>query len=164
MTSIPDRRSIVGIDPTERGLAFVFFEGGHLIDWGTWRDDGNELALLDRLLDGFAADVLVLEDADASGCLRRPRVREMLRAMARHAKRRRRTVTKVSRQEVRSHWKQHGAKTKYAIAAAIAERFADLAMVLPPPRKIYRSEDARVQIFDAASLVLHAFDPARLGP
>lgn len=156
MTRIGDERSIVGIDPTHRGLAFVFFEEGVLIDWGTWRDDGNELALLDRLLDGCAADVLVLEDRDADGCRRKPRVRELLHALERHARQRGHAVIKIAREDVRREWKARGLKSKQAIAAAIAERFTDLAMILPAPRKVYRSEDARVQIFDAASLVLLA--------
>jgi hypothetical protein len=157
MTRLLDRRSIVAIDPSDRGLAFVFFEEGRLIDWGTWRDDGNELALLDRLLDGCAADVLVLEDPSAPGCRRKARVRELLRMLERNARRGGRTVFKVARDSVRSEWKAQGCRTKQQVAAAIAERFPELETVVPPPRKVYRSEDSRVQLFDAASLVLHAF-------
>ena len=61
MTQIADQRSIVGVDPGSRGLAFVFFERGTLLDWGTRRRDGDELALLDRLLDRCNAEVLVLK-------------------------------------------------------------------------------------------------------
>jgi hypothetical protein len=161
MTKIEDERTIVGIDPTHRGLAFVFFEQGRLLDWGTWRDDENELALLDRVLDGCAADVLVLEDPTAPGCLRRPRVAQLLRNLEHHALRRGRTVIKVAREDVRQDWKAQGVKSKHAVATAIAERFPDLAMILPRPRKVYRSEDPRIQIFDAASLVLFACSSAK---
>lgn len=160
MTKLADARSIVGIDPTHRGLAFVFFEDGRLLDWGTWRDDENELALLDRLLDGCAADVLVLEDPDAIGCLRKPRVAQLLQELERHGRRRGRTVIKVARQDVRRKWLSDGVTSKGAMAAEIADRFPDLAMILPPPRKVYRSEDPRIHIFDAASLVLFACSSA----
>jgi hypothetical protein len=107
-----------------------------------------------------AADVLVLEDPDADGCRRKPRIRQLLHALERHARQRGHVLIKVARQDVRCDWKARGLKSKHAMSAAIAERLPDLEMVLPAPRKVYRSEDARVQIFDAASLVLYACSSA----
>jgi hypothetical protein len=156
MTALGDHRSIVGLDPTDRGLAFVFFEEGKPLDWGTRRDDGNELAIVDRILDGCAADVLVIEDADAPQCRRRERVRKLLRTIERHAHRRGVAVLKVAREEVRQSWARDGVRNKQGAAEAIAARFKDMEIVLPRPRKVYRSDDARAQIFDAASLVVYA--------
>jgi hypothetical protein len=156
MTRILDNRSLVGIDPTPRGLAFVFFERGELLDWGTWRDDGRELGLLDRLLDGCAADVLVLEDPAGPLCQRRPRMRQLLRVMARHGRARGLEVRMVAREDVRREWAAQGLRRKDAIASQVAKRFPELAPLVPRPRKSYRSEEARAQIFDAVSLVLHA--------
>jgi hypothetical protein len=156
MTKLTDPRSIVGIDPTHRGLAFVFFEQGRVRDWGTRGADRAELASLDRLLDACAADILVLEDPQAPGCRRKPRVRKLLRALARRAAARGRAVIKVSRADVRRDWQTRGTSSKDGVAAAIAERLPELRMLLPPPRKVYQSEDSRIKIFDAVSLVLHA--------
>jgi hypothetical protein len=161
MTRISDQRSVVGIDPTSRGIAFVFFENGELLDWGTRRFDGAETRLIDRLLDTFKADVLVLEDADALRCERRPRMRRALRQLKAHAESRGITVATVSRYAVRNEWTRRGRTTKHAVAGAIAEAFPELDTLVPRKRKVYRSEEARADIFDAISLVLHAFPTVR---
>ncbi len=157
MTRIADDRSIVGIDPTPRGLAFVFFESGELLDWGTRRSDGSELAVLERLLGGFKADVLVIENPDAAGSERRPRMRVLLRRLADHALSRGVTVVSVGRRDVREAYAKRGMTRKHAVAAEIAATFPEVEPLVPRPRKVFRSEEARAEIFDAISLVLHAF-------
>jgi uncharacterized protein with PIN domain len=157
MTQIADQRSIVSVDPGSRGLAFVFFERGMLLDWGTRRRDGDELALLDQLLNRCNAEVLVLEDADAARSERRPRVRRLLRLMARHAAERGITVHTVSRHEVREAWATRGKTRKHAVAAEIGAMFPEIEPLIPRIRKVYDGEQARADIFDAVSLVLHVF-------
>lgn len=157
MTKISDERSIVGIDPTPRGLAFVFFESGELLDWGTRRSDGSELAVLERLLDAFKADVLVLENPDAAGSERRPRMRSLLRRLADDALSRPVTVVTVGRRDVRESYAKRGMTRKHSVAAELAAMFPEVEPLVPRARKVYRSEEARAEIFDAISLVLHAF-------
>lgn len=156
MKALSDERCILGVDPNSRGLAFVSFENGQLLDWGTRRRDGDELAVLDELLDRSAADVLVLEDWDAPRCERRARMRRLLRTLADRARARGVSVVPVSRYEVRLAWKNLGVTTKHGVALQIAGRFSELEPVLPRPRKRYQPEQARMDIFDAASLVTHA--------
>lgn len=159
-----DRRSIVGVDPTPRGIAFVFFEGGELLDWGHMEgsaDDAAQLALVDRLVDGCAADVLVLEDGMASGSKRKPRMQYVLRLIAAHAQKRRMQVAKVARSDVREAWADRGITTKEATAAAIAEILPVLHDIVPPRRKIGANEAERVNIFDAVSLVLQYDETSR---
>lgn len=161
---LADGRSIVAIDPTTRGIAFVFFENGEVMDWGeriSKREAEDELRIIDRLVDGCAADVLVLEDPDAEGCLRRPRIRSLLRAIARHGRRRGVAVLAVSRGDVRSSWAMRGVTNKEDIAAKLADRFSELQGVVPPRRKAWASEAPRVNVFDAASLVLHYDETSR---
>jgi hypothetical protein len=162
MTRISDERSIVGIDPTSRGLAFVFFESGELLDWGTRRIDGSELAVLERLLGAFKADVLVLEDPDAGGSERRPRMRVLLRRLADDARSCGIRVVTVGRRNVRKAYAKRGMTRKHSVAAEIAAMFPEVEPLVPRTRKVYRSEEARAEIFDALSLVLHAF-PAEAG-
>jgi hypothetical protein len=153
---LSDRRSIVGIDVTTRGLAFIFFENGEPFDWGECvRRPADLAATLDTLLDSCAAERLVLEDPDAHGSKRHPRIRSLLRELAAHARRRECTVVVVSRKAVRRVWAGRGRTNKEAVAAAIATRFGHLAGIVPPTRKTGWNEDSRVNIFDAASLVLH---------
>ncbi len=153
-----DERSIVGIDPTPRGIAFVFFERGDLLDWGHFEagpEDDAQRALLDRILDGCAADALVVEDPDAEGARRKPRMSRLLRLFAKHATRRGVEVVEVSRAEVHETWASLGQTTKEAAALAIAERLSELRYLVPPKRKTGANEAERVNVFDAASLVLH---------
>lgn len=147
--------SVVAIDPTPRGIAFVFFENGEAMDWGErTRGSGNELEIVDGLIEGCAADVLVLEAPDAEGSRRRPRIRLLLGAIAKHARRRGVKVYTVGRDEVRRVWIARGAANKEQIAAMIAAGYPELSSVVPPPRRAGANEDPRVNIFDAASLVL----------
>jgi hypothetical protein len=157
MRGLADPRAILGIDPTKRGLAFVFFEGGRLLDWGSSRGAGNEIAAFEAILNLCPADVIVLEDPDADGSERRPRMRKLLHRLTRAAEARGFQVTKVSRLDVRRGWSARGVTRKHAVAKAIAEDFPVLEPLVPRPRKSYMDEEARVQVFDAASLVLHAF-------
>jgi hypothetical protein len=157
MRSLADPRAILGIDPTKRGLAFVFFESGRLLDWGTRGAMDNEIAVLEIILKLCPADVIVLEDPNAERCERRPKMRKALLRLARAAEVRGLVVVKVSRFEVRRGWSERGITRKHAVAKAIAEDFPGLEVFVPRPRsKAYMDEEARVQVFDAASLVLHA--------
>ena len=161
MSVIRDQRSIVGIDPTPRGIAFVFFENGELLDWGTRRSEDGEVSLLDRLLKSREVEVLVLEDPDAPRSERRPRMKRVLRQLRAQAEARGIEVTSVSRYAVRSEWAKRGRTRKHAVAGAIAELFPEVDVLVPRVRKVYRSEEARAEIFDALSLVLHVFPIAQ---
>jgi hypothetical protein len=159
-------RSVVAIDPTPRGIAFVFVENGEVMDWGErMRGARDELRIIDSLIDGCAADVLALESADAAGCERRPRIRTLLREIVKHARRRGVRVVTVAREDVRAAWLARGATNKETVAAMIAACYPELSAVVPPRRRPGANEDPRVNIFDAASLVLtNEIEPAELLP
>ena len=150
-------QALLGIDPTKRGLAFAYFEAGHLRDWGTRRVNESEAATLERILELCPADILVLEDPEAPGCERRPGMRKVLARLAQAAEARGVEVVVISRLAVRREWKKRGITRKHAVARVIAEDFPALEALVPRPRKSYMDEAACVQVFDAASLVLHAF-------
>jgi hypothetical protein len=151
-----DDRLILGVDPTSRGIAFVFLEAGRLLDWGTMRADSRAEPRLDRLLGRCPAEVLVLEDPDAVRCARRPRMTVFLRELARVAGTRGMTVVLVPRFAVRGAWAEQGITRKHQVARRIAERFPEVQPIVPRPRKVYASEEAATEIFDALSLVLYA--------
>lgn len=147
---------MLAIDPGPRGVAFVFFENGTLLDWGTRGRDRNELAVLDAMLDSFRADVLVLEDPDALACERRVRWKHILRRMAERALARRVVVEKVSRHAVHRAWATLGKTNKHQVATAIGAMFPEVTPCVPRMRRDWDSEDARTGVFDAFSLLLHA--------
>lgn len=157
------QRSVVAIDPTPKGIAYVFFENGELLDSAqrsTTADEQEVLAAADEILNGCAADILVLEDPDVRSTRRHPRMKHLLRIITSHVRKRGIPVVPVAREEVRAAWAARGVMTKEAIAAAIAERYPLLAPFVPPPRKYPASEDARVNLFDAASLALFLLEPS----
>lgn len=159
MTVPTERRSIVAIDVTQKGLAYAFFEDARLIDWQTVRrnDDSDEVAILDRVLDGCAADILVVEDPDDNGCRLGTRARTALRRLARHERARGFSVRLVSRADVREQWSARGRHNKHEIAVAVGEQIPELAPLVPPPRRNYDPEAERMNVFDAVALVLHLF-------
>lgn len=164
MNQIAERRSIVGIDVTTKGLAYVFFENGRLIDWQSLgRGEGkSDLALVDRIVDGCAADIVVIENPDADGCRLGPRARTVLREVARYVRARRLLVRSVSRSDVAAAWLARGKGNKQEIASAIAELFLELAPLVPPPRRNFDREAERMNLFDALVLVLHCYGPSEL--
>lgn len=157
MTRVDDQRSIVAIDPSSRGLAFAFFEGGLLLDWGTRRNDQDQIGVADRLVSTYQADVLVIEDPTARRCERRTRIRRLLRDVAAHMRSRGVVVLLVGRYEVRRSWAEIGKTTKHAVAEEIGRLFPEIEYLVPRKRRSFESEQARADIFDAISLVVHAF-------
>jgi hypothetical protein len=154
MTTINDNRAVLAIDPGPRGVAFVFFENGTLLDWGTRGRGRKDLQVLDEMLDRFKADVLVLEDPDAFGCGRRPRWKHIIRRMAERGRARGAAVETVSRYAVRRAWAADGRTNKHQVATAIAAMFPEMEPCVPRVRRDWDSEDARTGVFDAFSLLL----------
>ena len=74
---------------------------------------------------------------------------KLLEDMRRVAHRHRVAVYEIPRLEVCAHFKA----TKYKIALQLAQDYLVLAHRLPPPRKLWQSEDDRLAIFDAQALV-----------
>jgi hypothetical protein len=155
MTRIKDNRAVLAIDPGPRGVAFVFFENGTLLDWGTRGRGRKELQVLGEMLDQFKADVLVLEDSDAFGCERRARWKHILHRMAELARARGVAVETVSCYAVRSAWAADGKTNKYVVAKGIAAMFPEMEPCVPRVRRKWDSEDPRAGVFDAFSLLLH---------
>jgi len=157
MTTIADNRAVLAIDPGPRGVAFVFFENGTLLDWGTRGRGRKELQVLDEMLDRFKADVLVLEDTDAFGCERRARWKHIVRRMVERASARGVPVETVSRYVVRRAWAAIGQTNKHEVATAIVAMFPEMEPCAPRVRRKWDSEDPRAGVFDAFSLLLHIF-------
>lgn len=155
MTRVSDKRAILSIDPGPRGVSFVFFENGELVDWGTWGKRRDELETCDRLLKRLRPDVLVLEDADAPHSERRARMRRVLRMMAEHAEEASVGVRTASRHAVRRAWFERGRKNKHEVGAALAAMFPEMEILVPRKRKAWTSEDARAGICDALATLVH---------
>ena len=157
----PSRNNVrvLAIDPTTKGFGFVVFEGpARLVDWGVARvrRDRNIRTLLrvTALIRRYNPEVLVIEDHTSRTCKRRARVRELLRSIARLGPTHSIAIHREARRSVQKTFANLGVATKYPIAAALASRFPELAPLLPPMRKPWMTEDARMGIFDAAALAV----------
>jgi hypothetical protein len=59
-----------------------------------------------------------------------------------------------SRQQLRQSFEFLGSPTRYAIVEAIAKHIPLFEPYVPPVRKIWKTEDRRMGLFDAAALAL----------
>jgi hypothetical protein len=110
------------------------------------------------LLAFYRPDVLVLENHQGRGSRRAKRIQALINLIAAHAAEQRMTTAAYSRADVRASF---GLTTKREIAEAIVREFPELVPRLPPVRRIWMSEDVRMNIFDAASLAITFFESKR---
>jgi Holliday junction resolvasome RuvABC endonuclease subunit len=158
---------VLAVFPSARGFGFAVFEGSRsLVDWGVRgihgeRKNVQSLAKVQELLDFYRPDLLVVEDYKGAGSRRAKRIEGLIGAITDVATKRRMVSASFSRADVRACFSHLGARTKREIAQAIAREFPELEPRLPPVRKIWMSEDARMNIFDAVALGMTFFHTKR---
>lgn len=153
---------VLAVRPTTRGLGFAVLEGPErLVDWGvkSARGDKNAQCLrqVTGLFEHYKPDILVTEDYRRNGLRRAPRMYELLDAITGRAAEQKIRSRKISRSDVRKLFSARGGVTKHQIASAIASCFPELAAQLPPKRKPWMAEDARMGLFDSLALALAFF-------
>jgi hypothetical protein len=152
------RNFIFAIHLQTRGFAYVLFDESRIpIDWGVYDARGadkNALCLIriNSLLELHTPDVLVIQDMSEHGTRRARRIRELNRRAAELADQRGVRVKTYSRAQVIEYFAELGAVTKHKIAEAIAKHIPALSLYVPPARKPWMSENARMGMFDAAAL------------
>ena len=154
---------VLAIYLNTRGFAFVLFEGPLApVDWSVREMRGARkharcLARIVTILDQYLPDVLVLQDTSAQGTPRARRIVKLNEAVAALADARGLPVYLYSREEVWKAFASFGVTNKQALAEIIAKHIPAFERYIPPPRKPWKSEDARMGIFDAAALALTFF-------
>lgn len=154
-----DGKRVLAIDPTSKGFGFAILEGPkRLIDWGVKEvgDNSNDrcISKVEELIDIYQPDGIVVEDFTGKDSRRCPRVQELIKGIIGLATKRKIKTYSISRPDVREVFSKSGAYTKHEIATAIAKRFPELFLRLPPVRKCFMPEDYRMAIFDAISFAL----------
>lgn len=151
-----DSERIIALDLRSHSFGFAVLEGGNLLDWGVKSFPGGvnavRVPLAPKVIDLIAAyvpDSLVLKvpRRDAS---------DALRELKEAAESRQVPAQFLTPRTIRNVFK--GCRNKDQIAAAVCERFAELVSALPPKRKIWKSEDYRMRIFDAAATGIAYFE------
>lgn len=151
---------ILAIAPSSRGFGYAVIEGEEvLVDWGNMQAKGdknaNSLVKIERLLDLFSPDVLVLPDPAAKHTHRAPRVKALIEALRNRTQERSLRVALVTSEQVKKILLGHPDRTKHDVAAFLTKRFQpELGDLLPPKREVWMSEDRRVDIFEAVGLAL----------
>ena len=153
---------VVALDPTSHGFGFVVLEGPtRLIDWGHAhaRPCSAEKCLerVAELLSWYSPHVVITENCKTKGARRSPRVKKLLFHIRRFSEISGARVEEVSKARVQKVFSSGKPLKKHEIAQLIAAAFPELSLRLPPPRKIWMSEDERTSIFDAAALALTYF-------
>jgi hypothetical protein len=151
---------VLAVHPFTRGIAFTLFESPlSPVDWGVKSIRGNRsnlrsLEMITKLIERLQPDVLVLEDIGTPSGHRAERIRRLHRLFATHARGQSIELHRYTRREIRASFAATGAKSRYEIAQTIASHVHALEHRLPPVRKLWTTEDSRMGLFDAASLVM----------
>lgn len=160
MTVAEPKELVLALYPFVRGLAFVFFEGPESpFEWGVKaikEKDKNRktLEVVQKLIDQYRPEVLVIEDTSERGSRRTSRIRKLYRMLAHIADAEYVDVSRCTKKEIQACFKPVGASTKYEIAKAIALQIPAFAHRMPRFRKPWMDEDPRQSFFDAAALGL----------
>jgi hypothetical protein len=156
----PKRFRILAISISSRGFGYAVLQGdGWLVDYGKKiiNKDKNARVLghIEKLIASKQPDVLVLHDMNAKGTHRDPRIKQLHRNIITMARKLKLKVMKISPIELRRLLLSNATGTKHEMAELMAKQFPDeLALRLPPKRKPWKSEDTRMDIFDAVELAV----------
>ncbi len=149
---------ILAIAPLSRGLGYAVMEGSDkLVACGNkaiLRDkNAKALTWVNRFIQFYQPDVLVLPNVTAADTRRAPRIKTLHRKIVGWAGKLQLKLRLVSVTQVRTQLLGAASGTKFAVARKLAETFpAELGMRLPPKRRPWMSEDPRMDIFDAVGL------------
>jgi len=159
---------IIAIDLRGGSFAFAVFEGpDRLLDWGvrSFRRGVNAVKIpagkkFAALLDYFSPDAVVIRVRPGDRDTRRRKMREIV--LGETAKRGI-PARLLSRRAVKDAFAGAN-RTKYTIAAALAERLPELAPVLPTAHKLWVSEEYILSVFDAAATGISYFSRGESSP
>jgi len=150
----------LAVSLSSRGFGYAVMEGDNtLILYGKMiiNKDKNVrvLAHVRKMIVRNQPDVLVLHDVNAKGTYRDPRIKALAKKVVALAKEHKLKVAKISGIELRGTLLGNENGTKHEMAEFLAKQFPDeLASCLPPKRKLWKSEDTRMDIFDAVGLAV----------
>ncbi len=159
----PTNSRILSISPSTEGFGFAVLERGEkLVDWGVKhvsRDKNEEsLRKVEELIASYLPTQLVVEDCLVKECRRSPRIRTLIQEIVKLAEQKMVSVISFPRAKVKAFLCPGGSFTKHDVAEVLAKRFPEeLGLRLPPKRRPWKSEDSRMDIFDAVALALAVF-------
>jgi hypothetical protein len=151
---------VMSVFPYARGIAYVVFEDPNSpVDWGICDPHGDRkkyqaIRIIAALVDRYSPGALILRDRVGIRRTRNWRHAALVEALEALARRKGISIARLSRDEVRQSFGSLGSPTRYAIVQAIAKQVPIFETYVPPIRKIWKAEDRRMGMFDAAALAL----------
>jgi len=151
---------ILSLAPSTGGFGFAVIERGALINWGTKTAKGRyknveALAKAKALIVRYRPDIVVLENTSAKQSRHGIRIRTLTNQICKAAKKEKVRVKLVTRANMMKSYFPEGKGTNQGIAELMAQRFPqELKDRLPPKRRAWNSETARMHMFIAVALAL----------
>lgn len=150
---------VLAIDPCSKGFGFAVLEApDRLVDWGVacvWSGNSEAfLARVDAMIQRYSPTCIAIEAVPDSP--RRARTVRHLRAIECYLRASSLPAAVIPAQQIRA-LVCHSRATKHDLALHIAKAFPELAPWCPPRRLPWKSEDARMHIFDAVALAITSF-------
>ena len=151
---------VLGIAPSAYGCGFAVIEGENtLVDWGVKSVKGGDknarcLSNVGNLIAHYRPNVIAIEDTRTKGSRRSARIRALIEEIVILAKDEKIKVKRCSRKQVNLDFLSDEQGTKHALADYLVARFPK-ELRLPPKRRLWTSDDCRMDIFDAVALAEH---------
>jgi|ERR1039458_2050231 Holliday junction resolvasome RuvABC endonuclease subunit len=150
---------VFAVSLSANGFGYAVMEDNALVEYRNkvflTDKNTNSLTNIDKLIGRYQPDVLVLHDVNAKGTYRASRIKELHRKVIALAKKHKLKVEKFSNTELRTMLLNNPKGTKHDMAERIVKQFSDeLASRVPPKRRDWTSEYARMDIFDAVALAV----------
>jgi Holliday junction resolvasome RuvABC endonuclease subunit len=152
---------IMAITPSSRGFGFAVLDTPQtLVEWRSTAIKGKNknteaLSKAEKVLAHHMPDILILQDHSVASSRRSKRVKALNKRIIACAGARKVKVKLFTHEQIRQTFFGEVKGTKQALAEILAKRFPEeLEHLLPPTRRAWMSEDARMDTFDAVALVL----------
>ena len=150
---------VLALDPAPRGFGYALFEAPNKpLDWGfsevRFNVNARCFEKIGKLIAYYKPEVVVLEKHQGKGSRRRERICRLIDQVDQLAKNLKIPVYAYSRSEIDEFFKILDVGNRYCMAKLIAKYLPAFKKNLPQERKPWESENPKMQIFDAVSMVL----------
>lgn len=151
---------VLSLDLRHRRFGYAAFQGQRmLLEWGqryypAVGDVEREIAQrrISKLLNGITPDLILLKQERWDRAHHDIHLANPLAALQSEADRHSIPIRLIRENTIRATFEVFGCRTKPDIAAAVASLFPELLRIVPPQRKAWQTEHARMSIFDAVAL------------
>ena len=162
----------MAVQPYTRGFAFALFEGAPSpVDWGVkvvkqGNTDAATIAAVEKLVALWHPELLLVMDYGKNPKGPSVRIQRMHEQIGFIAAKNGIPIRRYGRAQIQRCFSGVGATTRYQIAQAIASQIPAFGEQLPAPRKVWETEDPRMNMFDAIGLVMthYSASPGKPSP